>query len=61
MNVSFRLLVISENQADIKPDERIGETRLIEKWRNDIFVSESNNKDLILCFRSFDNKLLNEN
>lgn len=44
-----------------KPDVRIVKSRLIEKYGNNVIISENSNNQPILCLRSFGDKLLNEN
>jgi len=44
-----------------KPDVRTVKSRLIEKYGNNLIISENSNKQPILCLRSFGDELLNEN
>lgn len=41
--------------------KRTVKSRLIEKYGNNVLISENSNKEPILCLRSFGDKLLNEN
>ncbi|KAL4113075.1 hypothetical protein QTP88_016766 [Uroleucon formosanum] len=44
-----------------KSDVRTVKSRLIEKYGNNVIISENSIKQPILCLRSFGDKLLNEN